>query len=529
MDFKRLKKDMKQLWVATFHDREEYVDLVFDTYFRPEYCAWKYEGDRLVATLLGVPYKFDSLYGSLSGLYLCGLATDPDYRGHGVMSQLLEEINSTARQQGFDFTFLIPADEGLRRYYSDRNYSAAFRNVTLRYASGHSFYKEYVAWVNANDKLLKMERLRAFELLQAGRLAQPLNQKFDVVMPGEVLYAFRPCNIKNNGVDDYKDNQQINSSEFEFEKISNFDTYFLHKFGAKNDTDFEQRIKNTLSVILPESKMEILSGDNTSILTLDYSDIYTFIYGMECQGRNLELSHSALDFMRVLQENEMSGGSAFVASDSDGRVVGVAIVAAPEEGEVKVKRIFVKDEVARCRLLHQISLSFPDASISVSVYPDYNFRTGVSDIYYGAVMPGNGNVPEIGFAERVFSDVSAAQTYGMIRILSFSHFLEFLTISRSDSKYSIFVKDENSGEITFFSGSDGKFKEKSFSEISSSVTGLSAPDSVSLSSGDEKLDREVLTTTQLQALLMRKSDSEDAVYKAFGLPALQLNLSLLLD
>lgn len=36
-----LKQKMKGLWVDTFHDSEEYVDLIFDTYFNPELVEYE--------------------------------------------------------------------------------------------------------------------------------------------------------------------------------------------------------------------------------------------------------------------------------------------------------------------------------------------------------------------------------------------------------------------------------------------------------------------------------------------------------
>lgn len=132
---------MESLWRETFGDSQSYVSLVFDKYFCPELIAYSEEDGEIRSALLGVPYEFHGQQGSipLRGLYLCGLATREAYRRKGIMSRLLEEINSRALQQGFDFTFLIPASSLTRRYYESRGYHDAFFNVISHYVHGHDF------------------------------------------------------------------------------------------------------------------------------------------------------------------------------------------------------------------------------------------------------------------------------------------------------------------------------------------------------------------------------------------------------
>lgn len=123
----KIKKDMMELWTETFHDSPRYVKLVFDTYFTPDNIFFRYNGDRLISALLGVPYIFSSNDSKnkrthFKGLYLCGLATSPEWRKKGIMSQLMEEAERAAEQRDYDITFLIPADAHLREYYEKKGY-----------------------------------------------------------------------------------------------------------------------------------------------------------------------------------------------------------------------------------------------------------------------------------------------------------------------------------------------------------------------------------------------------------------------
>lgn len=122
------KKDMMELWKKTFHDSDRYIQLVFDTYYRPENAFTVYDGDLLIASLLGVGYGFlrkdkDGKKESYQGFYLCGLATHPEYRRRGIMGELMKQAEESAKRRGFDITFLIPADDHLRRYYEGKGYA----------------------------------------------------------------------------------------------------------------------------------------------------------------------------------------------------------------------------------------------------------------------------------------------------------------------------------------------------------------------------------------------------------------------
>ena len=136
-----LKSKMMQLWKNTFHDSDAYISLVFDTYFNPDLIAYNEENGKLVSAMLGVPYEFGNGGNKLKGLYLCGLATQEEFRHRGIMNDLIEKINTTAIEKGYDFTFLIPATDALINYYSARGYNNAIYRVEDRYTEVHDLQK----------------------------------------------------------------------------------------------------------------------------------------------------------------------------------------------------------------------------------------------------------------------------------------------------------------------------------------------------------------------------------------------------
>lgn len=178
-----LKSRLSRLWKDTFHDSDEYISLVFNNYFDPSLVACEEAGGDVVAGLVGVPYEFGNAERRLKGLYLCGLATRPQFRSRGIMTRLLADINDRAREQGFAFTFLIPADEGLRKYYHDRDYVNAFYRVVDNYTSLHDFDREYESvLLEQKEKVAELKR-RYFASLKAG-VINAANRGSDEILDG---------------------------------------------------------------------------------------------------------------------------------------------------------------------------------------------------------------------------------------------------------------------------------------------------------------------------------------------------------
>lgn len=134
---------IKSLWKETFGDSHEYIDLIFRNYFDASIVLYVEKDGMVVSSLLTIPYNFKTETGKiLKGLYLCGLATNRGYRRRGLMSGLIEEANRKAQNEGYDFTFLIPAGELVRPYYKARGYYDSFFKIKERYVKNHRFVRE---------------------------------------------------------------------------------------------------------------------------------------------------------------------------------------------------------------------------------------------------------------------------------------------------------------------------------------------------------------------------------------------------
>lgn len=161
-----VKEKMMKLWIDIFGDSEEYVKLLFSTYFNDEWIEYEEDNGDIVASLVAIPYKFSGFKGygcdisdkskdrlfvdkvpgdsiSIDAIYLCGLCTLPEYRGIGIMSKLMNKISHRAYVNNIGFIFLIPADMSLRCFYRRRGYVNSCYNIINEYASGYSYMKLY--------------------------------------------------------------------------------------------------------------------------------------------------------------------------------------------------------------------------------------------------------------------------------------------------------------------------------------------------------------------------------------------------
>lgn len=192
-DTEKIRRDMMELWKETFHDSSRYIRVVFDNYFTPENVFTSYHENRLIASLLCVPYEFQILAADgkkrfVKGMYLCGLATRPEYRRRGIMSKLMYEAEKSIKERGYTMTFLIPADSHLREYYRSKGYhDASYRmireiansqnmeNTSMNIYSIHSLFDK--------EKIEFVEKLAGWchELERKDRYSRILHSRKDMM------------------------------------------------------------------------------------------------------------------------------------------------------------------------------------------------------------------------------------------------------------------------------------------------------------------------------------------------------------
>lgn len=427
MNAPELKTKMMKLWKSIFHDSDAYISLVFDNYFDPEFVEYYEEGGKLVSALMGVPYYFGNDRQRTKAIYLCGLATLEEFRHRGIMNDLLNKANSKAKEKGYSLSFLIPATDMLRIYYSSKGYVNGMYSVEDRYTSVHDFANDYRVILSGEDERINKLKTKYFEGLKVERL----------------------------------DNKDADGLKRALEYIVESESDNLHYF---------------------------------------------------------VLQHSSKDLEAAIEENAISGGAVFSCHNDDGKITGIAFVVPDGYGKIRIPKIYHKDNCTYYRLLDEIKKSYPDSSMGVVCYPEETDRKALWSKVYGASNPDASlGAGAYGVAERVFDVAQHAKPYGMVKILDVHEILKFLAADRIDCKFSILVKDVDSGmSAVKFDVDGGKVK---FQEIDADRV-----DEFSFKPGVT-----VLSLQGLAEILFRKIDSSNVIMEAFGIPRLSLNMSLLLD
>lgn len=109
------------LWQEIFNDLPTFTTYYFDVRFEPEHSFGAFDGDRLIAMVLGrsTPIRIEGAVRS--ALLIAGVSTDPAYRGQGWMRELMTRLIDHARAAGFSCCYLHPVQESLYASLGFRN------------------------------------------------------------------------------------------------------------------------------------------------------------------------------------------------------------------------------------------------------------------------------------------------------------------------------------------------------------------------------------------------------------------------
>ena len=122
----RLRPDesaCKRLWQRAFGDEEPFIDSFLVRHYDPRRMLSAEREGRLAAMLHLIP--FESEAGRTT--YLYGVATDPDFRGRGLASQLVAQAVELCDRRVDDAVILIPApgNARLRDFYARFGFSGS--------------------------------------------------------------------------------------------------------------------------------------------------------------------------------------------------------------------------------------------------------------------------------------------------------------------------------------------------------------------------------------------------------------------
>ena len=114
---------LRQLWKKAFAESDAFVDLFFSRAYSPDCCRVAVVDDRLA----GMLYWFDCATRDCRIAYLYAVATDPEFRGRGVASKLMEDTHEHLKSEGYHAAVLVPVTADLFPFYARLGYRTGGR------------------------------------------------------------------------------------------------------------------------------------------------------------------------------------------------------------------------------------------------------------------------------------------------------------------------------------------------------------------------------------------------------------------
>lgn len=119
--------ELIRLFVGAFGGTEAFAQMVMERFAGFDNVYVAQQDEKLAACLCAVPV---TLKGK-KGAYYYGVCTDPQWRGKGIMTDLMKATQERLTAQGAQFAVLIPANEGLFEFYAQRGFQKAFAKRQL--------------------------------------------------------------------------------------------------------------------------------------------------------------------------------------------------------------------------------------------------------------------------------------------------------------------------------------------------------------------------------------------------------------
>lgn len=170
------KDDIKKIWLESFSDSPEYVDMYFDRVYTDAQGLILEKNDKPVSSLLLQSYRMQFHGAEVDTGYIAGAATRKASRGKGYMSELLLITLAEAASRGMMAVELIPEHSWLYDYYSRFDFAPVVLADAQRFTSLHAFpcSGTYVAVDNPYsdevfDSFARMERERPCTILHSRR------------------------------------------------------------------------------------------------------------------------------------------------------------------------------------------------------------------------------------------------------------------------------------------------------------------------------------------------------------------------
>ncbi len=115
------------LWQEAFGDSREAVEIFLNSRYNPQNTLVCEENKKIASMLFLLDGKVKTDDVTLNAYYLYAAATLKEFRGRGIMGQMLDEAEKLVQSRGVDLICLKPAEDSLYGYYARFGYKTLFK------------------------------------------------------------------------------------------------------------------------------------------------------------------------------------------------------------------------------------------------------------------------------------------------------------------------------------------------------------------------------------------------------------------
>ncbi|RNC64852.1 GNAT family N-acetyltransferase [Proteiniphilum sp. X52] len=120
------RPQVREMWKTVFGDPDDYMEVYFRHKYRDEATLLRMEGDKVVASLQMLPYRFNFCGREIPVIYLSGVSTLPGYRRKGYVRELLIKSFEEAQRKDVPLMVLAPQEEWLVGFYDRYGFAQTF-------------------------------------------------------------------------------------------------------------------------------------------------------------------------------------------------------------------------------------------------------------------------------------------------------------------------------------------------------------------------------------------------------------------
>lgn len=199
-----MRDHVKTLWQLCFNDSPAFIDLYFKYRFKDDINRSIERNKRIVSALQAIPYPMTWCGNTVLTEYVSGACTHPEYRGQGLMGQLLQQTHRQMKKDGVLFSTLIPADKSLFGFYKSFGYADVFSYKRSRWDGIGPSPESEVTTVEADLKeelSVKTDLYRFIDGVMAGRpcAVQHTYEDYRVIVADMILERNRLIMAVRNG------------------------------------------------------------------------------------------------------------------------------------------------------------------------------------------------------------------------------------------------------------------------------------------------------------------------------------------